>query len=266
MATKRFYGWKRQAPDSRDRQFAVPKRVLAALPPVLNLTANMGPQLNQADLGSCGPNSVAEQIDYDHKVEGKPFLPPSRLFIYYNTRVIMGTVGQDSGVDNRSMLQALAQSGYCSEASWPYHEDVFTERPPQACYAAALANRISEYLAVAVTAQAGRACLATGRTWLWGGQVFSQIESDQAAANGILTMPSGEAVGGHDLTVCGATLIEQPGQLPGNVWPAGTLKLRNHWVNSDGAPWGDGGYAYMPFDYAFNAQLCSDFWTITQAP
>ena len=35
---------------------------------------------------------------------------PSELFIYYNTRSIMGTTGQDSGVDNRSLFQALANN------------------------------------------------------------------------------------------------------------------------------------------------------------
>src|SRR5438309_274810 len=113
----RFYGWIQQTKDDRDFKFT---SKLKSLPTSFDLSPNMGPQLDQEDLGSCGPNSAAEMVDYDQKAEKHLLTPPSRLFIYYTTRSLMGTTNQDSGVDNRTLLKALNKYGYCPESQWPY--------------------------------------------------------------------------------------------------------------------------------------------------
>ncbi len=217
---------------------------------------------------NCGPNSVAEQIDFDELLQKQSLVPPSRLFIYYVTRWLMGQqyINQDSGVDNRSMMKALNQYGYCPESMWLYADDpqTFKQRPSDACFAAALANRITSYAAVSQSLDQLKGTIASGKTWLFGFQCYQQIMSQQCAANGIMTMPGGgdTPVGGHDITACGYTDVDRPGVKPGNIWPAGTFKMRNHWLNGDGTPWGDGGHAYVPYDYAVNANLSGDFWVI----
>src|SRR5215468_4764430 len=126
------YGWVASLPDQRDALFAYRANRLEvlALPPAVDLASPALPLLNQGQLGSCAPNSAAQDLFFNDT--GQPF--PSRLFIYYNTRVLMGTVGQDSGSDLRSMMKALSRWGWCDESSWPYETSRYTTRPPAACY------------------------------------------------------------------------------------------------------------------------------------
>jgi C1A family cysteine protease len=260
---KRSYGWRKQKPDHRDWHHHVSPRVTLHLAPTIDLSDNMGPLLNQGNLGSCGPNTADEVVTFDQRVESLPLVYASRLFIYWHTRFLMGTVDEDSGVDNRTMLKAMATYGFCSEDLWPYADDdkTFKTKPDAAAISAAALNKITNYAAVRQALSQMQGCLASGFPFIFGFQVFDQIESDTAAANGILTMPKGSPSGGHDVSIVGYSTVNAPGVSGGNVWPAGTFKFRNHWVNEDGSPWGDGGYGYIPFAYA-TGKHASDFWVI----
>ncbi len=112
MPNHNLSGWKKQQPDQRDWKFAARPQVMAALPPSVDLTAGVGPVLDQGQLGSCGPNAEDTLLMYDQRAEGIPVSSQSRLFLYYTTRQVMGTTSYDSGVDNRSMLKACAQYGF----------------------------------------------------------------------------------------------------------------------------------------------------------
>lgn len=270
MAKHNLSGWRRQQHDPRDFHLRAPARLVSALPATVDLSPRFGPQLNQGNLGACGPNTADEIIEYDLKAETRPVVSASRLFIYYNTRVIMGVqyVNQDSGVDNRSMMKALATYGYCDETLCPYADDdtTFTRKPSAAAYAAALPNKISSYAAVGQNLSQMQGVLASAFGFIFGFSVYQQMMSDEAAATGIIANPSGSSIGGHDVSFLGFTTVDAPGVKPGNKWPAGTFKFRNHWLNSDGSPWGDGGYGYIPFAYAISAQQAGDFWTINSLP
>jgi hypothetical protein len=261
-------GWKRQPIDHRDFYYKVAHWFINTLGPTVDLSGNVGPYLDQSSLGSCGPNTASECIDYDEKVENLPVNVPSRLFTYYNTRLIMGTVGQDSGVDNRSMMKALNQYGFCPETLWPYDVNQFTVAPPQNCYSAALPNSITNYAAVMQSLDQMKGCIASLFPFIFGFTVFPSMLTDAVAATGIIPMPgpTETEAGGHDMTLCGYTDVDVPGVKPGNTWPAGTFKLRQHWVNNDGSPWGDSGYGYLPFNYGINVNLAGDFWVINAIP
>ncbi len=260
MASRKFFGgWKRQRPDHRDWRFTVSRRVTSQLPTQMDLSANMPPQLNQGSLGSCGPNSADECIEYDDRVQGMSVTSASRLFIYWVTRSLMSgsPINKDSGVDNRTMLKAVAQYGYCAESMWPYDVAKFTQKPPAACFAAALANRIQSYAAVEQDLDQMRGCIASGFPFVFGFDVFSSFMSDEVAATGVVPMPGttpgDHQVGGHDITFFGYDDSTR------------MFKFRNHWLNEDGTPWGDNGNGYFPYDYALG-QFASDFWVINAVP
>lgn len=257
----------RQPFDPRDHQFKVPNRILATLPPWLDLSDQSGPLLDQADEGCCGPHTAVENINYDQKVEGLLVIPQSRNFIYYNTRVLMDTVGFDSGVDNRSMLKSLNRDGSCSEDLHPYNTSTFTNRPSPAAYQAAAANKITDYAAVTQSLADMQGVLVARHPIIFGFSVYNQLMSDEAAATGVVAMPSGNSVGGHDVLLLGfnATGGLLPGVINGNIWPANTFKFRNHWRNGN-RWWGDGGYGYIPFAYAVDPNQAWDFWTIQTVP
>jgi C1A family cysteine protease len=253
-------GWKRQQFDPRDVYF-LPRTASGTQPSACSLESGMAPNLDQQDLGSCGPNTADECLTFDETAQSLPVTFASRLFIYYTTRVLMGSVGQDSGVDNRTMLKALAQYGFPAESLWPYDTSRFTVKPPANVYAAALPNRIVNYAAVIQNISQMKGCILAGRPFIFGFDVFQQIMSDQAAQTGVLTDPPPGAmpIGGHDVTIFayddnGFGLGRGP-----------MFKFRNHWTNGDGTPWGDKGNGYISYSYATGSHA-SDFWVINSIP
>ncbi len=182
----RMLGRLPQGKDDRDHLFMVSRRITASLPPAMNLGANMPAQLDQGSLGSCGPNTASEMLQFDQRVEYMAIDPPSRLFVYWMTRYLMNTVNQDSGVDNRTLLSALAKYGQCSEKLWPYDVSKFTQQPNAAAKTAALPNKIVDYAAVAVNQQQMKGCLAAGIPFMFGFDVFQGMMTDQAAATGLV--------------------------------------------------------------------------------
>lgn len=258
-------GWKRpEKSDPLAPKFLIRNARRAG--PTIDLSSGMGPQLDQGALGACGPATAAELINYDEKAQGLPLTSPSRLFMYYNARRAMGTIATDSGVINQLMLQAMAAFGWCPELMDPYDVANFTAEPAAECYNAATGNRSFTHGQVAVDLAQFQACLGTGRPFMFGFTVYSQIMSDQAADTGIVSMPSGSPIGGHDVSICGYTTIQQPGITPGCVWPANSFRFRNHWMKAPGVPWGDGGYGYIPFEYATSGAQASDCWVMSTVP
>ena len=256
--SKRFYGWRPSPPDQRDRLYNVAPAVLAALPPKVDLSvpslpAPFEPALNQRSLGSCGPHSQAVDIIFSMLRQGAPSPKlPSVLFSYYCTRLLMGTVGSDSGVDNRSMLKALAQFGWCDDELWPYVIDRFREKPPQVCFEQAARRKAIEYLAVPQTLEQMRGCLASGDPFIFGFSVYESFERASVEATGIVPMPSPleRLVGGHDVLMVGYDDATQ----------------RFKFKNSYGPGWGQNGYGFIPYAFAASPRLAADFWTVRHVP
>jgi hypothetical protein len=245
-----------QGKDDRDHIFTAALRLTGSLPAKMDPTSAMPKQLNQADEGSCGPNTASEMIQYDQKVESLAVVPPSRNFIYWNTRLLQGTVASDSGVSNRTMLKALRRFGFCPEALWTYDPKTMLTKPAASCYAAATPEKITDYAAVQVAERQMKACIASGTPFMFGFDVYQGMMTDECAETGHVPIPkAGEsAVGGHDIT---AYAYDDQLQL---------LRCRNHWVNDDGTPWGDHGDALIPYAYAFNRAWVSDLWMIRTVP
>lgn len=257
MPTPRKYGLIVQTPDPRDLKFQFSPRFSANFPSQFSLLPHLGEQLNQGSLGCCGPTTADELIEYDQLAQGMPMESASRLFIYYMTRYLMGTIDQDSGVSNRAMLKALNQFGFCPETMWPYADDQFTfrKKPTDDCFAAALPNRITSYTGVQVALNQMKAAIFSGFPILFGFEVFKGIESDQASDTGDVPNPSpGEnAIGGHDVELFGWNDATR------------TFDFRNHWYKGPGVPWGNNGSGRISFDYAVSRYV-SDLWIINAIP
>ncbi len=243
------YGWIRDLPDHRDHLYAAPPQILMHLPSAMDLRPQCPPVENQGQLGSCTANAIAGAIEFDQAKEKlHEVFPPSRLFIYYNERVIEGTVSSDSGAQIRDGIKTVASQGACPESMWPYVIAQFAVKPPAPCYQDALAHRAVSYQRIVQTLPQMKGCLASGHPFVVGFTVYESFESQAVARTGHAPMPSlGEAViGGHAVVAVGYD--------DANQW----FILRNSW----GAAWGMRGYFTLPYAYLLETTLSSDFWTI----
>jgi C1A family cysteine protease len=240
FTTKR-YGWIHDIPDQRDHLYAAPGAALAALPAKIDLRRHCPAVYNQGQLGSCTANGIAGAIQYDRMKQNlKPDFTPSRLFIYYNERVIEGTVKSDSGAQIRDGIKVVAKEGDCPETEWPYVITKFTNKP--------LKYKAVQYQRVAQNVNQMKGCLASGYPFVYGFTVYESFESKNVAKTGVVPMPaSGEKIlGGHCVLAVGYDDSQQ------------RFLARNSW----GTDWGLQGYFTVPYAYLTDPNLSSDFWTI----
>jgi C1A family cysteine protease len=242
------YGWLPDLPDHRDHYYAAVVEKAMALPASVDLRAQCPPVYDQGQLGSCTANAIAGAIEFDRLKQSAADFTPSRLFIYYNERVIEHTVETDSGAQIRDGIKSVAQQGDCPETEWPYVIAKFKTKPPAPCYADALKYRIVSYQRLVPVLSQLRGCLASGYPFVFGFTVYESFESPQVARTGHASLPGADerAIGGHAVMAVGYQDAKQ--------W----FLVRNSWGNR----WGLKGYCTLPYAYLTDENLASDFWTI----
>jgi C1A family cysteine protease len=246
--TARF-GWIPDEPDHRDYLYAGPPAVLTTLPVSADLRPQCPPVYDQGQLGSCTANAISGAFQFDELKQrlANAFMP-SRLFIYYNERVMEGTTGTDSGARIRDGVKSIAQLGVCPESEWPYIPAQFAARPSTQCYQDALKNTAMQYQRVIQDLMQIKGCIASGFPVVFGFTVYDSFESQQVAQTGVVPLPaSSESVlGGHAVVAVGYDDASQ------------RFIVRNSW----GTGWGMQGYCTMPYAYLTQRSLASDFWTV----
>jgi C1A family cysteine protease len=247
------YGWKPDLPDHRDFLYAAPIQTLMQLPTQVDLRKGppgMPEVYDQGDLGSCTANATAAAVQYARRKENRPEFRPSRLFIYYNTRAIEGTIDQDIGAFLRDTLRAVAQLGVCaSDTHWPYDITQFAKRPPPEAYQFASDYQVVRYRRMAQSLNQMKGCLASGYPFVFGFSVYESFEAPEVRRTGNVPLPSPSETqfGGHAVLAVG--------------YEDATSRfiVRNSW----GPSWGDAGYCYMPYGYLTNPSLSADFWNVS---
>jgi C1A family cysteine protease len=250
--TKR-YGWLPDLPDHRDFQYAVVRHAALAqpTPPMVDMRAQCPPVYEQGQLGSCTANAIGAAFQFELMKQKLPVFNPSRLFIYYNERVLEGQVKVDSGSQLRDGIKSVATQGVCDELLWPYDVSKFAQKPAKTLYTKALKNLVQQYTRLNNTAiNELKSCLAAGNPFVFGFTAYMSFEGDAVAKTGILPMPSKteSVIGGHAVMAVGYDDKQK------------AFIVRNSW----GANWGLKGYFYMPYDYITSTNLADDFWTISQ--
>src|SRR5205809_1268222 len=152
------------------------------------MRSKSSPVEDQGQLGSCTANALVSALEFLELKHGAQFVDLSRLFVYYNERVIEGTVNQDSGAFIRDGIKSLSKLGVCTEAEWPYKIIRFTKKPTPACYRTAKKHRILSYHRIS-TVDEMRSCLAEGFPFVFGFTVYEAFESGAVAKSGVLNMP-----------------------------------------------------------------------------
>jgi C1A family cysteine protease len=244
VKTTRRYGWHPSLPDKRNRKFL---RAPVALPPSVDWTLSLPPCYDQGDLGSCTANAIAGAIQFLQGLEHGSLVMPSRLFIYYNERVMEDTIDSDAGAEIMDGIKSVNRQGVCPEDEWPYEDSRLTSPPTPSCYTDAERELLLKYQSVDNTVLDDlKAALVQGPV-VGGFSVYDSFESDAVAATGIVPMPNldSESVqGGHAVLLVGYDDTKQ------------VFIVRNSW----GPDWGMNGYFTVPYAYFTDPDLASDFW------
>jgi C1A family cysteine protease len=254
----RYYGWTPDLPDHRDLVYAAPHVVAKALPTQVDMTSKCPPVYDQGQLGSCTGNSIAGAVQFEQLKLKIPDFIPSRLFIYYNERVIEHTVTSDAGAQIRDGVKSIAKLGVCPETLWPYSDQntdpdpcpdcPYAKKPSANCYTEAKKTKVTVYQRLTPILNTLKGCLADGYPFVFGFTVYTSFEGPEVAKTGIVPMPgpNEKVAGGHAVVAVGYDDTKQQ------------FIVRNSW----GTGWGRDGYFRMPYAYLTDPNLADDFWTI----
>jgi hypothetical protein len=243
------FHWRADKPDARDHLWQM--QPLSVMPTSVDLRSYAQPVESQGQLGSCTGNAIAEAIEIVDKKNNKN-LEISRLFIYYQERLLEGTVNQDSGAYIRDGIKACYLYGAPVENLWPYDTTKFRVRPSNAAYIDAAKRKVTGYQRCTDFAAIKNA-LATGNPVVVGFLVYDSFYN--IGNNGLMSYPNvgtETLLGGHAVCVVGYN--DNYGGTTGN----GRFICKNSW----GSAWGNNGYFYMPYQVIQNTAMSSDFWVI----
>jgi len=242
------YHWKRDLPDHRDHMFTAAPQVA---PTSVDLRTYASPIDDQGQLGSCTGNAIAGAIDLIDRKGGKQ-LQVSRLFIYYEERVLEGSVNYDAGAYIRDGIKVTYTKGAPLESLWPYSIRKWATKPPTTAYTDALKRKVTGYQRCA-DFTAVKNALALGNPVVIGFDVYESFEQgawQKANGSGLMPYPNvntEQLLGGHAVCLVGYNDSTQ------------RFIARNSW----GTAWADHGYFYMPYQVIQNTSMSNDFWVIS---
>ncbi len=251
------YGWVRDEPDPRDLLFTVsPVMAARPLPKTSDLRPGCPPVYDQKNVGSCTANAIAAAFEFTQRKQMLADFMPSRLFIYYNERVMEKTVNKDAGAQIRDGIKSVAKLGVPPEQVWPYSQKlaVVKEKPKPAAYTDALQHKLIAYHRIYAPKSEDflnlmKSCLADGYPFVFGFNVYTAFEGSAIEKSGFLNLPDKskeKPQGGHAVMAVGYDDM------------VNAVLVRNSW----GPKWGMQGYFWMPYAYISDHKLSSDFWTI----
>lgn len=249
--TNRKYALRKSLPDARDYKLQLTKPKTLPSHVDFRETKWMPPVLDQGQIGSCGAHAAANALHFLLSKEGHEW-SPSRLFIYYITRVYIEhtPATEDSGVMLRDVCKALKAYHCCHEQLMPYSDTATAiAKPPSAVAVAdAKLHKQLKYMAVNQTLNDIKTALVANQPIILGLQIYSSFEADATIATGQVPMPNmdtDQLLGGHALFLM--------------FYDDATRQfgLCNSWSSDVG----DKGIFYVPFQYILDSNLCSDLWT-----
>lgn len=221
---------------------------LKSLPISVDLRSKCPPVYDQGSLGSCTAQSLAAAFEMQDGLTNS--FTPSRLFIYYNERLLENTISEDSGALLSDGIKSLKMHGVCPESRWQYDISKFSIKPPADCYREALNHKALKCENIRQDVTSMKTSLANGFPFVVGIAIYSSFESQQVSNTGIVPLPNiktEQMLGGHAVLCVGYNDNTQ------------TWLMRNSW----GTGWGISGYFTLPYVYLLDSSLSSDLWNIS---
>ncbi len=217
--------------------------------PSIDLRSLFPPVYNQGYLSSCTANALCGVVAFERKG-----LYGSRLFLYYNERVLSNNINTDDGAYLSDGIKSLQNNGICLEKDWPYTNN-FDTKPTNICYIKALKYKAKTVYNLSNKLTEMKQCLINKDPFVVGIAIYTTFQTYTVASSGYVPMPNTQTedfLGGHAVVCVGYN-----DNLVRNGY-SGYWIMRNSW----GTTWGDRGYFYLPYAYLLDDNLATDMWCI----
>jgi C1A family cysteine protease len=226
--------------------------------------------MDQGSLGSCTANSLVQGRFSRQAMaiqESNPLLSVdaakkqammgSRLWLYYEERVLEGTVNQDGGASLYSGMQVMHTKGLASEGDWPYIITKYKQKPSDRSYKNALPYiDTAELSALYINSRSpdviDQMKMALSQKYMLsvGIMLYTSFQSATVQSTGKVSLPDlkkEKFIGGHAVLVVGYKENKKE------------FKLANSW----GEGWGKRGFFTLPYEYFNpNNELVSEIWKV----
>ena len=202
---------------------------------------------DQGTIGSCTSNSLAQSIRI--KTENKVSI--SRIFNYFNSRLLEGNQYIDSGCSIVDCLKAICKYKWIDESLYPYDISMYNKFPPSNIYIEASKNTFNQYQTIQQSIYDVKFTLKEYlQPIIFGAMIYSSFEDIDK--NGCVPTPnpsSDSFLGGHCLLAVGYNDNDK------------TILCVNSW----GASWNPilKGCFKMHYDYFFNPNFVNDLFMIS---
>lgn len=234
----------------------------AILPKFVDLRPLYPPVYDQGALGSCVANASCGCIQIL-----QPSFLGSRMFLWYQTRLMEKTQTQNVGCYIHDAVTVLETLGIPAEVDYTYDAVVangkFAVAPPASVYPLALKHLAVQTYNLPNDPQQQKGALSLGFPWMTGIALYTNLEPPTAGnfaihggyVNGVLVKGTGIiSMPGPKDTIFGYHAVCIVGYDDDKHW----WIVRNSW----GTQFGDNGYYYLPYELMVMCYAMSDNWMI----
>lgn len=218
------------------------------LPDRVDLRAHCSPVEDQGTTQSCVAQAVVGAMEYHQVKSGRPLTDLSRLFVYYNARILGHSTHLDSGSFIHHGMASILAYGACEERLWPFQESLVITPPTEAAYQNGRNYEATQYARTPRGVPA-LVALAHGLPVVFGMYAPGEYY-DIAHQTGRMPRPDQvvpqRPPSGHAMLIVGYDMAER------------CYLVRNSW----GTRWADSGYCWIPFETMDFWAVETDFWAI----
>jgi hypothetical protein len=218
-----------------------PDNVFGSVPKAVRLGTVPSDVFDQGMAPSCVSEALSMAVRTVSRRDDYPDDPPSRMDLHYRSREREGSTGVQRGCLIASGVDAL-RDGWMNETSWPHEtswSSRWTTKPPALSHDA---PRLVNAEALAINIPDVVYEIAAGSVVVLGCLIG---ESWETFSGDYIPEPQGPALAGHAFAVVGYDL------------PMQCLRIRNSW----GRGFGDGGEAWLPWEYV-TLGICGEAFAI----
>lgn len=233
-------GWKRSsgdlgiAPLTRTGNLV---KLAAASPTDQHIIPEYISVYDQLSLQSCAANAGAGMWGILRGLEDKSAnLLLSRLFLYWNARLVTQDTGKDEGTYIHNVMHSLTNMGACLETTWGYDVSKVFAQPSVIAYKQGDDNTFDSFYQI-LSFDNDRlldieTAIRANHPVIFGTSVGAELEN--YTGGGKVFGPPTTSLGGHAMLIVGVR--RNPGL---------EFYIRNSW----GSHWGEAGHAWFSADY-----------------